>query len=120
LPFQTKANYRAGKALELVHGDLCGPIKPTTPRGKTLFLLMVDNMSRYMWLVLLSAKSDASKLIKQVQAEAESGKKLKVLPPRPASSTTAMNSVCDGISRRPTPLNRTRLWSAGIKLLSGR
>jgi transposase InsO family protein len=81
LPFQTKANYHAGKALELVHGDLCRPIKPATPGGKTLFLLMVDDMSRYMWLVLLSAKSDAAKLIKQVQteAEAESGKKLKVL-----------------------------------------
>jgi transposase InsO family protein len=81
LPFLTKANYRVGKALELVHGDLCGFIKPATPGGKTLFLLMVDDMSRYMWLVLLSANSDATKLIKQVQAEAEaeSGKKLKVL-----------------------------------------
>jgi transposase InsO family protein len=81
LPFPTKANYRVGKALELVHGDLCGLIKPATPGGKTLFLLMVDDMSRYMWLVLLSANSDAAKLIKQVQAEAEaeSGKKLKVL-----------------------------------------
>jgi hypothetical protein len=46
-----------------VHGDLCGPIKPATPDGKTMFLLMVDDMSRYMWLSLLSAKSNAVKVI---------------------------------------------------------
>jgi hypothetical protein len=81
ISFPNKANYRAAKALELVHGDLCGPIKPVTPGSKTLFLLIVDDMSCYMWLILLQAKSDAAKMIKHVQAqvEAESGKKLKVL-----------------------------------------
>jgi hypothetical protein len=64
-----------------VHGDLCRPIKPATLGGKTMFLLMVDDMSCYMWLILLSTKSDAARMIKQVQAqaEAECGKKLKVL-----------------------------------------
>jgi hypothetical protein len=42
--------------LELVHADLCGPITPVTPEGKKLFLLAVDDMSRYMWLVLLATK----------------------------------------------------------------
>jgi IS30 family transposase len=64
-----------------VHGDLCGPIKSATLGSKTPFLLMVDDMSRYMWLILLQAKCDAAKMIKHVQAqvEAESSKKLKVL-----------------------------------------
>jgi hypothetical protein len=35
------------------------------PGGKTMFLLMVDGMSRYMWLILLSAKSDVARMIKQ-------------------------------------------------------
>jgi hypothetical protein len=72
----SKSSYR-----DLVHSDLCKPIKPATPGSKTMFLLMVDDMSRYMWLILLSAKSDAARMIKQVQAqvEAECGKKLKVL-----------------------------------------
>jgi hypothetical protein len=64
-----------------VHNDLCGPIKPVTPGGMTMFLLMVDDMSRYMWLILLSTKSNAARMIKQVQAqaEAECWKKMKVL-----------------------------------------
>jgi hypothetical protein len=78
VPFPSKSNFHANEALEL--DDLCGPIKPTTPGGKTMFLLMVDDMCRYMWLIVLSTKSDAARMIKQVQvqAEVECGKKLKV------------------------------------------
>jgi hypothetical protein len=42
-PFPSRANYLVDEPLELVHGDLCGLIKPTTPGGKTLFLLLVDD-----------------------------------------------------------------------------
>lgn len=35
--FPQKANYTAEKALQLVHGDLCGPIEPTTPCGNKYF-----------------------------------------------------------------------------------
>jgi hypothetical protein len=34
LPFPKPAKYRAGGALELVHGDLCGPITPATHGGR--------------------------------------------------------------------------------------
>jgi hypothetical protein len=76
-----KDEFRVGEALELVHGDVCGPIKLATLAGKTMFLLMVDDISHYMWLILLSTKSDVVRMIKQVQAqaEAECRKRLKVL-----------------------------------------
>lgn len=35
--FPTKTSYRAKKALELVHCDLCWPIVPETPRGTNIF-----------------------------------------------------------------------------------
>jgi hypothetical protein len=31
--FSKQSKYRADKALELVHGDLCGQVKPATPVG---------------------------------------------------------------------------------------
>jgi transposase InsO family protein len=69
------------KALELVHDDLCGPVKSTTPGGRRYFLLLVDDAIRYMWVVLLTAKSEASSAIKRIQAAAkkECGRKLRVL-----------------------------------------
>ncbi|WVZ90555.1 hypothetical protein U9M48_036847 [Paspalum notatum var. saurae] len=56
LAFPPEAKYRTVHKLELVHGDLCGPVTPTTPSGNKLFFLLVDDLSRYMWLILLSTK----------------------------------------------------------------
>lgn len=59
MPFPQATKYRAQEELELVHGDLCGPISPTTPVGNAYFLLLVNDMIRYMWLTLLRSKADA-------------------------------------------------------------
>ena len=70
-PFPMEANYRADDRLDLVHGDLCGPILPPTHGGKRYFLLLVDDKSRYMWIVLLSRKDEAPAAIKRWQAGVE-------------------------------------------------
>jgi transposase InsO family protein len=79
--FPKQSKYRTDKALELVHGDLCGPVKPVTPGGRRYFLLLIDDATRYMWVVLLTAKSEASSAIKRIQtaAEKECSCKLRVL-----------------------------------------
>jgi hypothetical protein len=46
--FPKQSKYRADKALKLVHGDLCGPVKPATPGGRRYFLLLIDDATRYM------------------------------------------------------------------------
>ena len=51
--------YRANNLLELVHGDLCGPITPATPAQKRYIFVLVDDHSRYMWTILLGEKSEA-------------------------------------------------------------
>ena len=75
------AKCHAANALELVHGDLYGPITPATNGGRRYFLLLVDDYSRYMWLQLLTSKDEAAMAIKKFKArvEEESGKKLRVL-----------------------------------------
>jgi hypothetical protein len=76
-----EANYRASERLDLVHSVLCGPISPPTHGGKRYFLLLVDDKTRYMWLVLLSRKDEAPTAIKRWQAgvEVETDPKLRVL-----------------------------------------
>jgi transposase InsO family protein len=76
--FPEKIEYYAEHRLDMVHGDLCGAIKPSTPRGKKLFLLLVNDYNRFMWLVLLRSKDEAADAIKWVRAQAEgtSGRKL--------------------------------------------
>ena len=80
LPFPHQATYHAKEKLELVHGDICGPITPATPGGRRYFLILVDDVSRYMWAILLDTKAAASEAIKRHQAATEEcGRKLCVL-----------------------------------------
>jgi len=78
-PFPRASKYRAKVGLELVHGDLCGQITPPTPGGKSYFLLIVDDHSRFMWLELLASKDEALGYFKKfkVAAELEPGHRLK-------------------------------------------
>jgi transposase InsO family protein len=46
-------------ALEVVHGDLVGPITPATNGGCRYFLTLVDQNTRYIHIALLKEKSDA-------------------------------------------------------------
>ena len=78
LPFPKKVEYRARRILELVHGDLCGPIAPETPNSSKYFLLLVDDRSRYMWVVKLSSKDRAAEAIKEIKARAEGESGLKM------------------------------------------
>jgi transposase InsO family protein len=79
--FPQKAQFRASEVLELVHGDLCGPIQPSTPGGNRYFLLLVDDFSRLMWIVLLPSKEKAFMAFKAIKmmVEVEQNKKLKAL-----------------------------------------
>jgi hypothetical protein len=77
LPFPQQSSFRAKERLELVHGNLCGPVTPATPGGRR-YLLLVDDLSRYMWVMVLGSKGEAANAIKRVQvvAEAECDHKL--------------------------------------------
>jgi hypothetical protein len=69
--FLAKVEYRAERRVELVHGNLCGQISPVTPRGNKYFLLLVDDLSRYMWVAVIPSKDHAAAAIKDIQARAE-------------------------------------------------
>nr|CAE03285.2 OSJNBb0046P18.1 [Oryza sativa Japonica Group] len=79
--FPAQSKYCTNEHLVLVHGDLCRPIEPATPAGNRYFLLLVDDMSRYMWLTLIRSKDEAANAIKHFQARAvvETGRKLHAL-----------------------------------------
>jgi transposase InsO family protein len=91
-----------------MHGDLCGPIKPTPPSDMSLFPLPVDDGSWFMWLVLLGPKSEAMAAIKQVQARAEGkcDKRLRVLRTDQSGefTSTSFQAYCNelGIQRHIT------------------
>jgi transposase InsO family protein len=51
--------------LELVHGDLFGPVTLATLGGRRYFLVVVDDHSRYMWVLVLGSKGEAADAIRR-------------------------------------------------------
>ena len=70
--------HRSRQILELVRGDLCGLIAQETQNGSKYFLLLVDDRSRYMWVVMLSSKDRPAKAIKEIKAHGEGESRLKM------------------------------------------
>ena len=56
--FKTK-EYSTTKPLEIVHTDICGPMRTKGMKGEKYFLLFVDDYTRMTWLYLLKKKSEA-------------------------------------------------------------
>ena len=57
---QTSATSRP---LELLHLDLMGLTRTESLGGKRYFMVLVDDFTRYTWVILLRSKSDAPKHI---------------------------------------------------------
>lgn len=64
LPFPKKAKKKSAAVMDLVHSDLCGPMKTVTPGGRRYFLTLIDDHSRYTMLYLLREKSETCEAIK--------------------------------------------------------
>eukprot|EP00253_Pinus_taeda_P006391 PITA_06391 len=57
--FPNGESWRASKVLQLIHVDICGPMKTSSITACKYFLLIVDDFSRKMWVYFLKNKSDA-------------------------------------------------------------
>jgi hypothetical protein len=62
LPFKSHFS-PTEKSLEVVHGDLVGPISPASNGGARYFLTLVDQHTGFINVNLLTEKSDATKAI---------------------------------------------------------
>ncbi|GJT43374.1 zinc finger, CCHC-type containing protein [Tanacetum coccineum] len=78
-PFPQQAKYRSKTVLDLIYGDLYGPISPPTPSGKRYIFLLVDDYYRYMWEYFLNSKDQAFGVFKEfkTRVEKEHGTKIK-------------------------------------------
>ena len=63
--------YRATKPLELVHTDVCGPMRVQAIGGYEYFVTFTDGYSRYGFVYLMRQKSETFDKFLEYKAEAE-------------------------------------------------
>nr|GEX79546.1 integrase, catalytic region, zinc finger, CCHC-type, peptidase aspartic, catalytic [Tanacetum cinerariifolium] len=64
--------------LELLHMDLCGPIRVASINGKKYILVIVDDYSRYTWVYFLHSEDETPEIIKKFIDQAQLNYKAKV------------------------------------------
>lgn len=66
----------ASDLLEIVHADVCDPIRIEACGGHRYFLIFTDDLSRYGYIYLMKHKSETFEKFKKFQSEV---KKIKFL-----------------------------------------
>ncbi|KAK8934594.1 hypothetical protein KSP39_PZI014788 [Platanthera zijinensis] len=81
LPFPQTAQRRATQPLEKLHIDLWGPTRVPSLGGKRYYMLIVDDFSRYMWIMHLEQKSESFQhfLTFKTQVENQLERHIKIL-----------------------------------------
>jgi len=69
--FPMKSSWRASQILQLVHADICGPIKLTSNNKKRYLLTFIDYFSRKTWVYFLAEKSEAFTIFKSFKLHVE-------------------------------------------------
>ena len=69
--FPRKSTWRASEILQLVHADICGPIKPISNSKKRYLITFTDDFSRKTWVYFLIEKSEAFVVFKRFKIHVE-------------------------------------------------
>ncbi|KAI5342232.1 hypothetical protein L3X38_010107 [Prunus dulcis] len=106
--FPLESTWRASHPLELVHTDICGPMKTDSISGNKYFLLFTDDCTRMSWVYFIRNKSSALECFRKFKAmtELQSGYKIKGLRSGRGGEflSSEFNSFCAevGIQRQLT------------------
>nr|GFA77442.1 retrovirus-related Pol polyprotein from transposon TNT 1-94 [Tanacetum cinerariifolium] len=61
--FHTKLTLSSKRRLQLLHMDLCGPMRVASINGKRYVLVIVDDYSRYTWTHFLRSKDETPEVL---------------------------------------------------------
>ncbi|GKA47803.1 retrovirus-related pol polyprotein from transposon TNT 1-94 [Tanacetum coccineum] len=61
--FKTKTTPSLKRRLQILHMDLCGPMRVESINGKKYVLVIVDDYSRYIWTHFLSSKDETPEVL---------------------------------------------------------
>ncbi|KAI5332974.1 hypothetical protein L3X38_023103 [Prunus dulcis] len=101
---------RASKVLELVHVDLCGPMRNESVARNRYFMLIIDDFTRMIWVYFLRNKSEAFYCFKKFKSmtELQTGHKLTM------AYTPQQNGVVERKNRTVIEMAKSVLHEKGM------
>ncbi|KAI5335964.1 hypothetical protein L3X38_026098 [Prunus dulcis] len=101
---------RASKVLELVHVDLCGPMRNESVARNRYFMLIIDDFTRMIWVYFLRNKSEAFYCFKKFKSmtELQTGHKLTM------AYTPQQNGIVERKNRTVIEMAKSMLHEKGM------
>nr|GFA61426.1 hypothetical protein [Tanacetum cinerariifolium] len=108
--FHTKITLSSKRRLQLLHIDLCGPMRVASINGKRYVLVIVDDYSRYIWPYFLRSKDETPETLHAYFA-AEG-----ILHQTSVARIPEQNGVVERCNRTLVEAARTMLSAAKVPL----
>ena len=112
--FKSKDIVSSSKPLELLHMDLCGPMRVPSLGGNRYIFVIVDDFSRYTWTLFLRAKSEVFERFIELVPLLEKSLNLFVKSIRSDHGTEFENGVVERKNRTLENMASTMLIGSGL------
>ncbi|GJS85926.1 retrovirus-related pol polyprotein from transposon TNT 1-94 [Tanacetum coccineum] len=91
--FKTKVVPSSKGRLNLIHMDLCGPMRVESINGKKYILVIVDDYSRYTWTLFLRSKDETPEVLKDFLKMIQRNLQAQVISVRSDRGTEFLNKT---------------------------
>ncbi|GJT24581.1 retrovirus-related pol polyprotein from transposon TNT 1-94 [Tanacetum coccineum] len=110
--FKSKAVPSSKGRLNLLHMDLCGPMRVASINGKKYILVIVDDYSRYTWTLFLRSKDETPEVLKDFLMMIQRNLQAQTSTPQ----TPKQNGVVERRNRTLVEAARTMLSASKLPL----
>ncbi|GKD22907.1 retrovirus-related pol polyprotein from transposon TNT 1-94, partial [Tanacetum coccineum] len=104
--------------LELLHMDLCGPMRVASINGKKYILVIVDDYSRYTWVYFLRTKDEAPDMIIDFVNQVQRNLKASILTIRTDNGTEFKNEKLRAFYAKLGIVHKTSIARTPLLLLA--
>nr|GFC64158.1 retrovirus-related Pol polyprotein from transposon TNT 1-94 [Tanacetum cinerariifolium] len=91
--FKSKVVLSSKGRLNLLHIDLCGPMRVASINGKRYILVIVDDYSRYTWTLFLCSKDETPEVLKDFLTMIQKNLQAPVITVRTDRGTKFLNKT---------------------------
>nr|GEZ32796.1 retrovirus-related Pol polyprotein from transposon TNT 1-94 [Tanacetum cinerariifolium] len=91
--FHTKTTPSTKRRLQLLHMDLCGPMRVASINGRSYVLVIVDDYSRYTWTHFLRSKDETPEVLIEFLKLVQKGLQAQVRIVRTDKGTEFLNQI---------------------------
>ncbi|TPX52979.1 DNA-directed DNA polymerase [Powellomyces hirtus] len=114
LPFPKERSSRVSEVLELLHSDVCKPMRTLTIGGARYFVLFIDNKNRAAFPYLLKTKAETLPSFKIFAAAPATETSLDIRHQLSSVATPQQNGVAEHMNRTLVEMARCLLLQAGL------